>query len=513
MYLEKLLDDISISRIDFSFKQLDIRSICCDSQKVTSGALFIALKGSKYNGSEFIRDAIGHGATAVACEENVENLKKEHQKICFFNVDDSKKFLLEVTQCFYGNPSQQVKTIGITGTNGKTTVAYLIESIFVEAGLQSGVIGTVNYRMGGKSRTALNTTPDYAYNQHFLSLLEKNNIPYCIMEVSSHALDQSRVDGIDFRLAVFTNLTSDHLDYHKSREHYFSAKALLFSQLDANSIAVINTDDIYGQQLCSMTEAKIMTFGIEHQADVMAKDIHMDILGSRFILQYAQEEIEVKTALIGNFNIYNILAAITAGVAEGIKLDVIKKGIERLACVPGRLEKVNQGQKITIFIDYAHTQDALENVLTTIRNVTDARIILVFGCGGDRDISKRPLMGKTACQLADVSFVTSDNPRSEDPGAIIDQIISGFDKDNYHVVIDREEAICRALDTADSSDLVLVAGKGHEDYQVIAGKKIAFNEFQIIKNYFHSIGSINADAARKLPSYAAKKIRRTDFSL
>lgn len=483
MYLEKLLDDVSSSRLDPQFRHLNVQAISCDSRKVTKGALFVALQGGQHNGAEFIKDAIRNGASIVVSSEKMNVQRAAYPRVCFLTADDPKEFLAGATRRFYGNPSAQVKTIGITGTNGKTTVSYLIESILAVSGHKSGVIGTVNYRIAGKITPSLNTTPDFVFNQHFLSMLAKKHIPYCVMEVSSHALDQRRVEFIDFRTAIFTNLTSDHLDYHKSRERYFAAKAQLFTQLGPGGIAIINIDDIYGRQLRSMTDAKVITYGMTHQADVTAKDVRMSFAGNRFFIAYGGEEIEVQAKLIGKFNIYNMLAAVAACKAEGISLKVIKKGIERLAFVPGRLEAVAAGQDFPVFIDYAHTEDALENVLSTVREVSEARVILVFGCGGDRDKSKRPLMGKVASQLADIAIVTSDNPRSEPPQSIIDQIAAGFQRNNYKIVVNRKDAIHQALAMAGQGDLVLIAGKGHEDYQILADQKIDFNERQVIKEY------------------------------
>ena len=483
MYLEKLLDDVSITRIDPQFRHLDVQAISCDSRKVTKDALFVALQGGQHNGLEFIKDAIRNGASVVVSSERMNVQRAAYPKVCFLTADDPKEFLDAATRRLYGNPSSEVKTIGITGTNGKTTVSYLIESILGASGHKSGVIGTVNYRIAGEIMPSLNTTPDFVFNQHFLSLLVKKHIPYCAMEVSSHALDQHRVQFINFRTAVFTNLTSDHLDYHKSRERYFAAKAQLFTQLEPKGIAIINIDDVYGRQLCTMTDANVITYGITHQADVMAQDVHMSFAGNRFFIMHGGQEIEIKAKLIGKFNIYNMLAAAAACMAEGIPLGIVKKGIERLEFVPGRLETVALGQDFPVFIDYAHTEDALENVLTTIHEVSKARIILVFGCGGDRDKSKRPLMGKVAGRLADIAIVTSDNPRSEPPQSIIDQIISGFQKNNYKIEVNRKAAIYQALAMAGQGDLVLIAGKGHEDYQILVDKKIDFNERQIIKEY------------------------------
>jgi len=394
---------------------------------------------------------------------------------------DNTAFLHQVVKRFYGNPSATVRTIGITGTNGKTTVTYLIESILNEDKKKCGVVGTVSYRRDNSIILATQTTPDFVDNQQFLSHLAKENIPYCVIEVSSHALTQERVMGINFCTAVFTNLTSDHLDYHKTKNDYFSAKAKLFTPLQSSSSAVINADDLYGRQLFSMTKAKILSYGISRQADVMAKDIQLNISGSSLVITYRNDEIAVNSKLIGIYNVYNILASVSACLCEGLSLNVIKRGVESLANIPGRLESVVLGQDFSIFIDYAHTQDALENVLGAIRQTSKAKIILVFGCGGDRDKSKRRLMGQIAGQLADISIVTSDNPRSEDAQLIIDQIIEGFGNDHYETIVNRKEAIERALKMAQTGDIVLIVGKGHETYQVFADCRIDFNERDIIE--------------------------------
>jgi UDP-N-acetylmuramoyl-L-alanyl-D-glutamate--2,6-diaminopimelate ligase len=481
MKLTELLDGIYAGEIEERFKQTKILSVFGDSRKVMMGGFFVALKGQAYDGADFIEAAVTKGAYAVATTGDIQQLQKKHEHVCFLKVDDLQEFLQGVVYKLFGNPSEDVKTIGVTGTNGKTTVAYFVESIFNAAGAECGVVGTINYRLADNIIPAKQTTPSFIDNQHFLTGLSWQSIPYCVIEVSSHALTQSRVHGINFKGAVFTNLTSDHLDYHETVENYFLAKSKLFTGLVPQATAVINTDDPHGRRLLTMTSAKIMTYGIEGQADVMARDIQLDIQSSRFILVCAAGEIEVQTRFLGMYNIYNILAAAAVCMAEGLDLDVIKKGIERLAVVPGRLERVECGQDFSVFIDYAHTQDALENVLKAIRNVSQARIILAFGCGGDRDKSKRPLMGQAAGRLADYSIVTSDNPRSEDPRSIIDQITPGFDKDNYKVIINREEAIEEALKEAKAGDIVLISGKGHEMVQVLADGPVDFNEREIIE--------------------------------
>ena len=481
MKLIELLDGIYAGDIEPRFHKTEILSVSCNSRKVMMGGLFVALKGRSHDGADFIEAAIKKGAFAIATSGDVACLRKRHEHVCFLRVDDLQEFLEGAVYKLLGNPSHDVKTIGITGTNGKTTVAYLVEAILNEAGAECGVIGTINYRLAQNIIPAGQTTPSFIDNQHFLTGLAWQSVPYCVIEVSSHALTQGRVHGIDFKGAIFTNLTSDHLDYHETRDNYFSAKSRLFTDLSPQATAVINIDDSYGRRLLTMTKAKTVTFGIERQAEVMAKDIRFEQSGSRFTLTCADGRIEVQTKLIGTYNIYNILAASSVCIAENVGLDVIKKGIERLCVVPGRLERVDCGQDFCVFIDYAHTQDALENVLTAIRQVSQTKIILVFGCGGDRDHTKRPLMGQVASRLADFSIVTSDNPRSEDPQSIIDQILPGFDGDHYRVVVNREDAIKQALNMAKTGDTVLVAGKGHETYQVLADGPVNFNEREIIE--------------------------------
>jgi len=481
MRLDKLLEDIYIGEIKSSFEYIDILSISCDSRKVIKGDMYVALKGAVYDGNDFIEEAVRKGASVIVIGRDSTFSKTEKTDVYYLVVEDTKNFLHKIVHRFYENSSCQVKTIGITGTNGKTTVAYLIEAIFNEDQKVCGVIGTVNYRTNNTSISATQTTPDFVDNQKFLADLAQQSIPYCVMEVSSHALTQDRVYGIHFCAGIFTNLTSDHLDYHKTRENYFSSKAKLFTTLQPQASAIINIDDLYGQQLCSMTEAKIVTYGIKQKADVMASDIQLNIAGSRFTLTGTAGKIEIQTQLIGTYNIYNILAAASVCLTQEISLEIIKKGIEHLTSIPGRLEYVDQGQDFSIFIDYAHTEDALENVLTAIRQVSDSKVILVFGCGGDRDTSKRRLMGRVASKLAGFSIVTSDNPRSEDPQSIIDQIVEGFLNNNYRVVVNRKEAIEQALNMAESEDIVLIAGKGHETYQILGNQKIDFIERKIIE--------------------------------
>ncbi len=483
MRLEKLLNNRY--PLDPSLREWNIESISCDSRDVKQNSLFVALKGANFNGANFIPEAIQRGARVIAASEEIKfPLSKD---VWLLRVDDSLGFLQEVVRRFYGNPSKEVRTIGVTGTNGKTTITYLLESVFQHVHKRCAVMGTINYRMGPKIFPARNTTPGLVENQTFLSQLAQEHFDYCAMEVSSHALDQGRVDLIDFTTGIFTNLTSDHLDYHLTRENYFQAKAKLFTRLASSATAVINTDDLFGQRLLSMTQARGLTYGIKNNAGWKAENIQLSLGGTEFKLIHPKGENSFRTPFVGIYNVYNVLAVIAACCAEGMDLESVQEGISHFHGVPGRLERVEAGQDFSIFIDYAHTQDALENVLKTLRQVSGSKIIVVFGCGGNRDKSKRPLMGRTAGQWADYCVVTSDNPREEDPQEIIDQILPGLQNEHYTVIVDRREAIEHALGLAREGDIVLIAGKGHEDYQVLKDKRIPFKEKDIVREYLQCL--------------------------
>ena len=457
-----------------------IAAISCDSRTTGKDSLFVALKGSKQDGTQFIDEAIKKGARVVASSHPPA---EKHKGVLFLQVDDPHKFLHEVTRRFYGPLSSKVKSIGVTGTNGKTTITYLVESILREAGKTCGVMGTVNYRIGKKVLPSKNTTPSLVENQQFLAGLAQKNIEYCVMEVSSHGLDQGRVDLIDFKTAVFTNLTSDHLDYHRTRDNYFLAKARLFTDLSPRAVSVINIDDPCGAKLVSLTRSRVVKYGILGEADVCAEDIKTSVHKSHFTVRADGQSLKIETKLIGVHNVYNILAAVGVCLNEGVSPETISRGIARLEHVPGRLDRIESPKGFAVFVDYAHTEDALKNVLEALRKIKPKRIITVFGCGGDRDKTKRPKMGRVAGQLSDIVIVTTDNPRSEDPQSIISGIILGFSTDNYQVVADREKAIATAIAMAGAGDIVLIAGKGHEDYQIFKDKTIAFDERAIVKKY------------------------------
>jgi UDP-N-acetylmuramoyl-L-alanyl-D-glutamate--2,6-diaminopimelate ligase len=478
MRLADILKDTEMKGSDISGGDIDITSVECDSRKIVPGSLFIAMKGAAGDGNGFIKDAVAKGARVIVTEKAGPY---SENGVMFFTVPDTKDFLKQTVLRFYGDVSKSINVIGVTGTNGKTTITYLIESMLKDAGKSCGVIGTVNYRYGGSIYKSNNTTPGIIDLQALLSKMFTAGESHCVMEVSSHALDQGRVDLIDFQTGIFTNLTSDHLDYHQDRDNYFKAKAKLFTKLQKSAHAVINTDDTYGNKLLNMTGANIITYGINGPADVMAEIIRTDLTGTEFLIRSVWGEIKAKTPLIGIHNIYNILAAVSACLINNIRLNTVKDSLERITYIPGRMERVDCGQKYYIFIDYAHTEDALENVLNAVRKICSKRIILVFGCGGDRDKTKRPKMGAVASRLADISFITSDNSRSENTEDIIRGIIDGFANDHYIIECDRRKAIELALWEAGEGDVVLIAGKGHETYQIFKDRTIEFDERKIVK--------------------------------
>lgn len=484
MKLSHLLKDIYSGEIPSGCADHDVRSITGDSRNVTSGSLFVALRGANQNGAQFIPQAAARGASVVVCGETdrlPESPLPSH--VCLLKVKDPFQFLKGSLFRFYGDPSKKVSVIGITGTNGKTTTAYLLESIVRSAGKTSGVMGTVSHRIGPEVLTAKNTTPGMVENHLFLSRLADQAVPYCIMEVSSHALQQGRVDNITFVCAVFTNLTLDHLDYHFDMENYFKAKALLFDRLAPEATAVLNFDDLYARRLVDITKARILHYGLNAKADVRAEKIVMDLTGSTCLVRTPSGDFRLKTGLIGQHNISNILAATAASLSQGMSLDVIRKGVEDLKSVPGRLEPVDCGQDFQVFVDYAHTDDALQNVLKNLRTVCRKKIITVFGCGGNRDTGKRPKMGRIAGELSDHSIITNDNPRNEEPEEIARQIAGGFKNRRYEMILDRREAIAKALIMAQKGDVVLVAGKGHEDYQIFKDRTVHFDDREVIREH------------------------------
>ncbi|MFA5259717.1 MAG: UDP-N-acetylmuramoyl-L-alanyl-D-glutamate--2,6-diaminopimelate ligase [Candidatus Omnitrophota bacterium] len=479
MRLAELLKDIYDDVLPAACEDIDVQEVCSDSRQVSPGSLFVALRGPREEGTHYIPDAVQKGARVIVTDSTA--WPDGVIPPCVLRVPDTRRCLQKLVWRFYGDACQSLRVIGVTGTNGKTTITYLVESILKKAGRSCGVVGTINSRMGNTVWPSKNTTPGLVENFRFLADLASQGAEACVMEVSSHGLHQGRVEGIPFSQAVLTNVTQDHLDYHQNMEDYFLAKARLFVTLSSQSTAVINGDDPYGRRLCSLTKGRLLTYGIESPADFMADNIQLTLSGTEFFVVSPSGRFSVKSALIGQHNVYNILAACAVGMGENVPWEHIQAGIESCVSVPGRMEAVRCGQPFHVFIDYAHTEDALQNVLRSIKAISNARIILVFGCGGDRDTGKRPKMGRVASELADQVIVTNDNPRSEPPQHIIDQILSGFSHDRFRVIPDRAAAIEAAIQEAGAGDVVLLAGKGHENYQIFKEQTIPFDEKEIAR--------------------------------
>ncbi|MBM3246279.1 MAG: UDP-N-acetylmuramoyl-L-alanyl-D-glutamate--2,6-diaminopimelate ligase [Candidatus Omnitrophica bacterium] len=487
MKLGQLLKAIGSYRSHSPLEDFQVRGISCNSQEVKEDFVFIAIKGNKEDGHRFIPEAIDKGAKVIITQSPRHHVTTSPKEINFIEVEDARKALAKLAAEFYGYPSSEIKVAGITGTNGKTTITYLIEAILKEAGATAGVIGTINYRFKDRAIPSKNTTPGPIELQSMLRDMLKEGAKYAVMEVSSHALDQERAAGIKFSSAVFTNLTQDHLDYHQTLENYFQAKARLFSGMAPGSFAVINNDNEYGRRLKAMTPAQVVSYGIEQPADMTAGNINFDIAHSEFSLISAKDKIRLKTSLIGRYNIYNILAAAAWALEEGIDLSAVKSAIEKFTLVPGRLERINFKGDFSVFVDYAHTEDALKNVIGALRPLARNKLIVVFGCGGERDQTKRPKMGCCVTELADYAILTSDNPRSEDPQKIIDDIKKGISRDNYSIIPERRQAIRESLGRALPGDIVLVAGKGHENYQVLKDKTLHFDDCKVIRECLKSM--------------------------
>jgi len=465
---------------------IKIKGVTSNSKQVKKGFVFVAIKGNRQDGNCFINEAITRGASVVVVQKKTPKIKIP-ERVKLISVNDCRKFLAKATNRFYGFPSAKLKVIGITGTNGKTTIAYLIEALAKESGCACGVIGTINYHFKGKVIESKNTTPGCVELQSLLAKMHARGVKYCAMEVSSHALDQDRVAGINFSRAIFTNLTQDHLDYHKNLENYFLAKTKLFRFLPSSSVAIINNDDRYGRRIKRLTGAKILTYGIARPAAVMAKDLDFGIHGAKFTLVAPKINLRIKTHLVGRYNIYNMLAAIAWGISEKLSIKDIQSAIEKFKNVCGRLQKVICKRGYSIFIDYAHTPDALFNAISALRPFVEGKIIVVFGCGGERDKLKRPKMGKVVTELADYAIITSDNPRSENPQRIIKDICAGIDKNNYCRKPERFEAIRAGLAMAKKDDCLLIAGKGHENYQILKDGAVHFNDLEVVRKCLKSM--------------------------
>lgn len=483
MELKTILQGIAYTSSD-KLDHIDIQGLSADSKNIRPDFIFVAVRGHKLNGDQFITEAVSRGAKVIISQDDF-SVSGDVKKIL---VKDTRIILPKLAGNFFENPGQKLKIIGVTGTNGKTTITYLLDDILTKAGFKVGLIGTIQYRLNQRIIPASNTTPGPIEIQGFLKEMADHNLDYAVIEVSSHALDQHRVDQINFETAIFTNLTLDHLDYHKNFENYFLAKAKLFDKLKPGAKAIINIDDPYGLKLKNKIKKNILSYALNQKADIYAQDIKLTLEGSEFLVITPAGSFGLKSKLIGLHNVYNILAAVGAAVALNIRLEVIREFLSLSQGAPGRLEAVEEGQPFKVFIDYAHTDDALKNVLTILSQVKKQKILLLFGCGGDRDKTKRPLMAKAASQFADWIVVTSDNPRREEPQQIINEIESGLPRGfkNYSKILDREEAIEKIISLAQKNDIILIAGKGHENYQIFKDTIAPFNDKEIARKYLRA---------------------------
>lgn len=485
----KLKDVLAgVTQMSFSGNETeDIHGIVYSSKDVQPGFLFTALKGMKKDGLDFIEEALQRGATAVLSDRE----KPENFTLTWIQVADTRETLALISANFYSHPSQKMKVIGITGTKGKTTITYLLEEILKKAGFIPGVIGTISYRGPRMTVSAERTTPEAPDLQRILREMLDHGVTHSIMEVSSHALDLKRVTGIAFDVVVFVNMSGDHLDYHQTMEKYFEAKKRLFFLNHKNQKAVVNGDDPWGKKLLSQLSADAVTYGFEPGAMVRGENFKLNEKGIEASVKYPGGRLSILSSLLGKPNLYNILASVAVALTLSLPLSAIKEGIASLKGVPGRFEPIENSLGYHIFVDYAHTDDALKNLLETVREFNPKRIILVFGAGGDRDKTKRPRMGEAAGTLSDWTIITSDNPRSEEPLAIISDIEKGIQKtgtQNYQVIPDRKEAIAHALSMGEKGDYILVAGKGHEDYQIIKDKITHFDDAEVIRELLQKKG-------------------------
>jgi len=457
-----------------------VTDVTHDSRRISPGAAFVAIRGFAQDGNAFVDAARKKGAVAVVSEAEAR------PGGAWLRVKDAREALAVLSSAVLDHPAERLELVGITGTNGKTTTAYLIDAVLRAAGRTVGLLGTVQYRIADRLVQAVRTTPEASDLQHLFREMADARCTQAVLEVSSHSLVLKRVHGCAFKVAVFTNLTRDHLDFHGDMESYFAAKRLLFdTYLRRDGMAVINRDDAHADELAAVSPGRLLTYAIEREADLKAEAIELSLKGTRFRVRSPHGELDVRTPLVGRFNVQNVLAALGAGLALGISPDDALRGIASLGGVPGRLERVEAGQDFAVVVDYAHTDDALKNLLETLRELKPRRLITVFGCGGDRDHSKRPLMGAVASRLSDHVVVTSDNPRSEPLEAILDEIGRGIPKSREAVtefVVNRRDAIARALEIAGPRDVVAIAGKGHETYQALRDRTVPFDDRQVAKD-------------------------------
>lgn len=502
MQLKQILDELPTLSVEGSIDR-EIVGITYDSRRVSPGMIFVAVPGQHTDGHNFIDSAIDRGAAAVICERN----GFVTQRATKIKVRDVREALALAAAAFYGYPSSKLKVIGVTGTNGKTTVAFMVKHLLETAGIKTGLIGTIRYEVGERIIPAQRTTPEALEIQQMLAHMVRAGCEACVMEVSSHALDQKRVHGVDFDVAIFTNLTQDHLDYHGTMENYFAAKKKLFTSLEHNPKrggAVVNIDDAYGERLAAENKVEVqMTYGLREAASLRATRIQLGPEFTNMVVETPDWHFPCRLPMIGRHNIYNALAAVGAGMVLKVGIAALKGALNTMEPVPGRLERISAGQPFGVYVDYAHTDDALRHALATLREITKGRLLLAFGCGGNRDKGKRPKMGRVAAELADFTLITSDNPRKESAGDIALQIEEGFQsvgRSNYRIELDRRRAIDDIVRTAGPGDSVLIAGKGHETYQEFEDTVIPFDDRVYARETLESmVEASKAGVQRRIP--------------
>jgi UDP-N-acetylmuramoyl-L-alanyl-D-glutamate--2,6-diaminopimelate ligase len=486
MELSKILNSIRVVQVVGEVERKDASSIAYDSRKVKKNSIFVAIPGFITDGHKFILDAINKGASAVVLEKDhfIPEEIFHHRNVLKILVKDSRKALAEISNCFFKEPSKNLILSGITGTKGKTTTSYFIKNIFETAGYKTGLIGTIANYIGEKQIYTSLTTPESSDLNELFSNMLSENCSHCVMEVSSHSLVLNRVSNIKFKSAIFTNITSDHMDFHNTFDEYLKAKKILFDNLDKNAICVYNNDDPYSKKIIVDTKAVSNSYGTIETSDFCLRDINFNLEGTSFIIVYKGDQFNLKTILVGKFNAYNAAAAFANCLLLGISPEVIIRGIASTPQVPGRFEAIIHKGK-TVIVDYSHTADSLEKTLQAIQSIVKSKkpIYTVFGCGGNRDRTKRPVMGKIAGNLSKKVFVTSDNPRFEEPMAIIDEIVKGIEKKNYEIIENREDAIKTAIKNTEDDAVILIAGKGHENYQEIKGVRSHLSDKEIAEKH------------------------------
>ncbi len=493
MTITEVLRGLEVKRVSGPLEK-EIKGIAYDSRNVKDGYLFVAIRGFAVDGHTYIKDAISRGAVGVV----VETTSDLQNKIAVIEVEDSRKALASLSSVFYKEPSGELSLIGITGTDGKTTTGYITKSILEAGGSKVGLIGTINYLINDRVLTATNTTPESLDIQGYLREMVDSGVKYAVLEVSSHALALKRVQGCLFKVAAFTNFSQDHLDFHGTMDEYLRAKSTLFSYLGRDGHAVLNWDDLRIRSLAQKLDCNVITCGFEKGAMIRAENIRLarDTGEILFDIRIKEENFTVKSGLPGRCNAYNILLSIGIAYALGISMDAVVKGVRTAGPVEGRFERIEEGQEFLCIVDYAHTEEALRRLIQEARLMTERRVVTVFGCGGDRDRTKRPKMGAVASGLSDIAIITSDNPRTEEPQDIIKDISGGITGGGYKVQPDRAEAIREAVSMVGKGDTLLIAGKGHENYQEIKGIRHPFSDKEVLREAIKDLSKKGAKGSR-----------------